>query len=109
LKETAYQFMQAKILNRELLAGGVVSELGARGRLALVFRRFIGGLEAIDADRSQSWLILRKLALDSMPAIRCKTLAPPASMGRHQQIAAPDRRAALERQAHFAVRRYILS
>jgi hypothetical protein len=48
----------------------LVPEPEAPGRLAGVLSRILAGLEAIDTPPEDNWAILRKLALDSMPAVR---------------------------------------
>jgi Domain of unknown function (DUF3854) len=44
------------------------------GRLTIAFRQVLGGLEAIGVDPETSWRIVRRLAVDTAPALRTSVL-----------------------------------
>jgi hypothetical protein len=44
------------------------------GRLTIAFRQVLGGLEALGVDPSTSWRVIRRLALDTAPAMRTSVL-----------------------------------
>ncbi len=44
------------------------------GRLVIAYRQVLGGLEAIGADSSTCWRIIRRLALDTAPAMRASVI-----------------------------------
>jgi Domain of unknown function (DUF3854) len=44
------------------------------GRLTIAFRQVLGGLEAIGVDSETSWRIVRRLAVDTAPALRTSVL-----------------------------------
>jgi DeoR-like helix-turn-helix domain len=48
----------------------IVPEPEAPGRLALTLARLLAALSTIGVDRAQAWLIVTKVALDSMPKLR---------------------------------------
>lgn len=51
------------------------------GRLTIAFRQMLGGLEALGADPETCWRVLRRLAIDTAPAMRTTVLRVVVGIG----------------------------